>query len=234
MLDTLFKSGRLLLETSAPLDSPAAAEPSTWLVNLLVVLFAVLAIATLKRFLQVLPYMADSYLRVRGSAALEGSIRVSQDRNLVALVLTIPAVLVVYRYRLYDPVILQDQDPNLRLAGVTLALLSYVLLRQIVYLWVRPRQRKDIFRQAHRGAYTYFIFLMLLVLISVGILELAGVENAILRYVLYAETGLVYILFLYRCSQILSLSCNRLRTFLYLCALEILPAALLVVSAVVL
>lgn len=234
MLDSLFKSGRLLLETSVPPETPAAAEPSAWLVNLLVVAFAVLAIAFLKRFLQVLPYMADSYLRVRGSAALEGSIRVSQDRNLVALVFTIPAVLLVYRYRLYDPSIIRDLDPNLRLAGVALALLAYVLVRQMIYLWVRPRQRVDIFRQAHRVAYTYFIFLMLLVLITVGILEIAGLESAIVRYVLYAEIGLVFILLLHRTSQILSLSCNHLRTFLYLCALEILPAVLLVVSAVVL
>jgi hypothetical protein len=234
MLDSLFKSGRLLLETSVPPETPAAAEPSAWLVNLLVVAFAVLAIAFLKRFLQVLPYMADSYLRVRGSAALEGSIRVSQDRNLVALVFTIPAVLLVYRYRLYDPSLIRDLDPNLRLAGVALALLAYVLVRHMIYLWVRPRQRVDIFRQAHRVAYTYFIFLMLLVLITVGILEIAGLESAIVRYVLYAEIGLVFILLLHRTSQILSLSCNHLRTFLYLCALEILPAVLLVVSAVVL
>lgn len=234
MLDSLFQSGRLLLETSVPPDASAAAEPSAWLVDLLVVLFAVLFIAVLKRFLQVLPYMADSYLRVRGSAALEGSIRVSQDRNLVALVFTIPAILVVYRYRLYDPSVLRDLDPNLRLAGVALALLAYVIIRHMVYLWVRPHRRVDIFRQAHRVAYTYFIFLMLLVLITVGVLAIAGVENAIVRYVLYAETGLVFILLLHRSSQILSLSCNRLRTFLYLCALEILPAALLAVSAVVL
>jgi hypothetical protein len=83
-------------------------------------------------------------------------------------------------------------------------------------------------------AYTYFIFLMLLVLITVGVLSLAGIESTIVRYVIFAESGLVFILLLHRSSQILSLSCNRLRTFLYLCALEILPAALLVVSAVVL
>ena len=234
MLDSLFKSGQLLLESSVPPEAPVAAAPSVWLLKLLVVLFAVLAISTLKRFLQVIPYMADSFLRVRGSAALEGSIRVSQDRNLVALVLTIPAVLVAFYYRLYDPSILRDIDPNLRLAGVTLALLSYALIRHLVYLWVRPHRRAEVFRQAHRVAYTYFIFLMLLVLITIGILALTGVENATVRYILYAEICLVFIFLLHRSSQILSLSCNRLRTFLYLCALEILPAALLVVSAVVL
>ena len=234
MLDSLFKSGRLLLETSIPADAPLPEEPASWLVNVLVVAFAVLAIALLKRFLQVVPYMSDSFLRVRGSAALEGSIRVSQDRNLAALVLSIPAILVTYRYRLFNPSVLQELDPNFQLAGVALVLLSYVLIRHMIFLWVRPNHHGDVFRQAHRVAYTYFVFLMLLVLITVGILALAGVDDTLSRYILYGETGLVFLLFLYRSSQILSLSCNRLRTFLYLCALEILPAALLVVSAVVL
>ena len=234
MLDSLFKSGQLLLESSVPPETPAAADPSAWLVNLLVVLFAVLGISALKRFLQVTPYMADSLLRVRGSAALEGSIRVSQDRNLVALVLTIPAVLEVYRFRLYDPSILRDLDPNLRMAGVTLALVAYVLVRHFIYLWVRPHRRAEVFRQAHRVAYTYFIFLMLLVLVTIGVLTLARVDDAVIRYIVYGEICLVFLFLLHRSAQILSLSCNRLRTFLYLCALEILLAALLVVSAVVL
>ncbi len=234
MLDSLFKSGRLLLDTSIPADAPLPEEPSSWLVSVLVVAFAVLAIALLKRFLQVVPYMADSFLRVRGSVALEGSIRVSQDRNLVALELTIPAILVTYRYRLFNPTVLQELDPNFQLAAVALVLLSYVIIRHMIFLWVRPNHHGDIFRHAHRVAYTYFIFLMLLVLVTVGILALAGVEDNLVRYVLYGEIGLVFLLFLHRGSQILSLSCSRLRTFLYLCALEILPAALLVVSAVVL
>lgn len=234
MLDSLFKSGKLLLETTAPEVVAPEVQPSPWLLNLMLVVFVVLAIATLKRFLQVLPYMADSYLRVRGSAALEGSIRVSQDRNLVALVLTIPAVMLVYRYKLYSPEFFQELDPNFQVAGVFLALLAFCLLRHFLYLWLRPRRRFDTFRQAHRVGYTYFIFLMLVLLVTVGILALIGLDDSIVRLVLYGETAFVYLLFLFRCAQILSLSCNHLRTFLYLCALEILPAALLVVSAVVL
>jgi hypothetical protein len=234
MLDSLFKSGELLLETTAPEAVAPEVPPSPWLLNLMLVVFVVLAMATLKRFLQVLPYMTDSYTRVRGSAALEGSIRVSQDRNLVALVLTIPAVMLVYRYKLYFPSLLQELDPNLQLAGIFLALLAYCLLRHFVYLWLRPRRRYETFRQAHRVGYTYFILLMLVLLVTVGLLSLIGLEDGVVRLVLYGETAFVYLLFLFRCAQILSLSCNQLRTFLYLCALEILPAALLVVSAVVL
>lgn len=202
--------------------------------DILVVVSVLLGILVMNRFFGLFPYMADSFLRVRGSAALEGSIRVSQDRNLVALSLVIPAILVVYNFRMYDPLLLRNLDPNLRLAGVAMALAAYMLIRHLLYLWVRPHKRADVFRQAHRVAYTYFIFLMLLVLVTVGVLTLVGLEKDLIRLVLYVETGFVFVLFLLRDAQILSLSCNRLRTFLYLCALEILPASLLVVSAVVL
>lgn len=234
MPENFFKEGKLLLDTVAPEGVVASAETSPWLMHILVVVFVILAIVTLKPFLQLFPYLADCLFRLRGSAALENSIRVSHNRNLIAAVLTIPAVLLCYRYRLYNPSFLSGLDPNLRLAGVALALLAYIVLRLLLFLWMRPRRRGDVFRQAHRLVYTYFIFLMLLILPTLGVLWLVGVEDVTMRMVLYGETALVFALFLYRFAQILSLSCNRLRTFLYLCALEILPAALLVISAVVL
>ena len=234
MLQSVFKSGKLLLESTAPEEAAASAEAYPWLMHGLVVVFVILAIVTLRRFLQLVPYLADSIFRMRGSVALERSVRVSHDRNLIAAVLTIPAVLVCYRYRLYDPSFLSGLDPNLRMAGMVGVFAAYLLLRSLIYLWVRPRRRSDSFRMARRLVYTYFIFLMLLVLLTLGVLWLVGVEDATMRLVLLAETGLVFVLVLYRCAQILWLSCNHLRTFLYLCALEILPAALLVISAVVL
>jgi len=48
------------------------------------------------------------------------------------------------------------------------------------------------------------------------------------------EAGVLYLIYLLRRAQILSMSCNSLTTFLYLCGLELLPAALMVVPAVVL
>ena len=219
---------------SVPPDFPVTVQPDTWLSDALVVLSVVLAMALLKRFLQLLPYLADSFLRMRGSAVLESSVRVSQDRDLVAMALVVPAIVVTYHYNLYNPRFLQGLDPTLRLCAVAAALVAYGFLRWLIYVWVRPGNHLDIFRQAHKGVRTYFIFFMLLVLTSLGVLALAGVESAIIRYVIYAQAALVFLLTLQRCAQLLSLSCNRLRTFLYLCALEILPAALLVVSAVVL
>ena len=61
--------------------------------------------------------------------------------------------------------------------------------------------------------------------------SLAEVEDAVVRWVLYGASAFVYLLFLHRFLQILSLSCNPLRTFLYLCGLEFFPAGLLAASA---
>ena len=72
---------------------------------------------------------------------------------------------------------------------------------------------------------------MVLMLATVGLLTLFHCPDMVFRVVIYVEIGLVYLLFIFRKTQILSLFCNPLRTFLYLCGLEFFPAALLVVSA---
>jgi hypothetical protein len=74
----------------------------------------------------------------------------------------------------------------------------------------------------------------MLALATVGILYLAGVDDLIINRFLLIESGVIYLIYLLRRGQILSLSCNPLTTFLYLCGLELLPTALLVVSAVIL
>jgi len=67
----------------------------------------------------------------------------------------------------------------------------------------------------------------------VGILYLVGADDLTVKTFLLIETGVTYLLYLLRRGQILSGSCNPLTTFLYLCGLELLPAALLVVPAVI-
>ena len=202
--------------------------------DILVVISVLLCILVLGRFLGLFPYLADSLSRLRGCVALEGSVRVRQDRNLVALSLVIPAILLVWRYRLYNPDLISGLEPDFRLCAVAAALAAFVLLRGLMYLILRPRRGQEHFRHEHRVAYTYFIFLMIFVLLIVGILSLTTLDEGMVRWVLYGASAFIYLLFLHRCLQILSLSCNPLRTFLYLCGLEILPLSLLIVSGIVL
>ena len=87
---------------------------------------------------------------------------------------------------------------------------------------------------AYRVGHTYFILLMLLALTTVGVLYLVGVDEVMVKRFLLVEAGVAYLLYLLRKGQILSASCKPLTTFLYLCALELLPACLLAGSAMIL
>ena len=231
MWQDLFQGGRLMLsDTPAGAGAPVA-EGFPLLAEILLLVFIVLAILLLSRFLHLFPLLADSIFRVRGGRELEDSVRNSHDRNLVAIILLIPALLLVFRYRLYDPSFLHGLDGSLRLLALAVVMLVYLLLHRLLYLWMRPRRQSDLYQRSNRAVYNYFILFMLVALLTVGVLAFFPVKEFTVRVFLYGEGVLVFLLFLWRRAQILSLFCNPLRTFLYLCGLEILPAVLLVVSA---
>ena len=234
MWQDLFQSGSLLLP-----DSPSSAvlpvEGGFPLpAKILTLVFVLLLMLQLKRFFELVPSLWDSVFRARGSFQLENSYRLSHDRTVLAITFILPAILLVFRYRLYEPAFLQGLDSNLYLLSVGGVALAYILLRLVMFLWLRPRRNRDHYNLSGRIFFTFFILLMLLVLVTVGACTLAQVNDFTIRYLIYAECAFVYGVFLLRRAQILSLFCNPFRTFLYLCGLEFFPTALLIVSAVVL
>ena len=234
MLDDPFKSGQLLLPDTPPETVEAVGEGLSLAASILVAVSVLLVLLALRSFLNVLPYLADNVFRARGSAALENSVRVSRDRNLVAAVFLIPAILLIYRYRLFDIAYFDTLTPDLRLAAVAGVFIVYLLLRFILYRWMRPRRRYDDYQMAYRAGYTFFILLMMLALTTVGVCYVLRLPDQTIKTFLLVEAGVVYLLYLFRRGQILSTSCNSLTTFSYLCGLELLPTALLVVPAVIL
>jgi hypothetical protein len=203
-------------------------------VSILVLVFVVLMIVLLPTFMQLVPYVADSFLRARGSSALENSVRVSRDRNTVALVMLLPAQLLIFRYRLYNPDFLAWKDGDVRIWLIAAAFGVYLLARILVYVLLKPRRRYEAYQTAHHASYTFFILMVLLMLVTAGAMSVFKAPDLAIRNVLYIECVLVYFVFLVRRSQILALSCNHFRTFLYLCALELIPTAALIVSALML
>ena len=234
MLDDPFKSGQLLLPDTPPETIVAAGEGLSLAASILVAVSVLLFLLALRSFLNVLPYLSDNILRARGSAALENSVRVSRDRNLVAAVFLIPAILLTFRYRLFDIGWFDTLSPDMRLAAVAGVLVAYLLIRFLLYRWLRPRRRYDDYQMAYRAGYTFFILLMILALLTVGVCYVLHLSDLTVKTILLAETGVMYLLYLFRRGQILSMSCNSLTTFSYLCGLEFLPTALLVVPAVIL
>ena len=234
MQSELFKSGQLLMPDTPTEVLETAGSGFSWVASLLVAVSVLLFLLTLRSFLNVLPYLADSIFRARGSAALEGSVRVSRDRNVIAAVFLLPAFLLIYRYKLFDLDWFDTLGPDYRLLAVAGMFLGFLLLRFIMYRWLRPRRHFDDYQMAYRAGNTFFIFLMMLALVTVGILCLLDAPDLTVKTFLLVETGVMYLVYLLRRAQILSVFCNPLTTFLYLCALELLPAALLVVPTVIL
>ena len=234
MVDDPFKSGQLVLPDTPPEMVGAAGEGLSLAASILVAVSVLQFLVALRSFLNVLPYLADNILRARGSAALENSVRVSRDRNLVAAVFIIPAILLIYRYRLFDIAYFETLSPDMRLLAVAGVFIGYLLLRYLLYRWLRPRRRYDDYQMAYRAGFTFFILLMMLALATVGICYVLGLSDLTVKTFLLVETGVTYLIYLFRRGQILSISCNSLTTFSYLCGLELLPTALLVVPAVIL
>ena len=229
-MDGAFKAGKLLLPTE-PAAAAAGAGPTPVVASLLVIITVLLGLLCLRSFLNVFPYLLDNFTRARGSAALEGSVRVSRDRNIIALILIIPFILLVNRYRIYDPAFLSERPVDIRLLIITGIFLGYLLLRRFLWFILQPHRYSDNYPMARKAAYTFFILAGLVVLPTVGVLSLFGVNDLTVRTVILAETGFIYLVFLVRKSQILSMVCSPLQVFLYLCALEVLPTGLLVASA---
>lgn len=230
-MDGAFKAGKLLLGTepsgaAAPVVATPVLEPA------LVILSILLGLVFLNNFLNILPYLLDNFTRARGSAALEGSVRVSRDRNIVALVLILPFILLVNRYRIYDPDFLSGMGGDMRLLIVLGIFLCYLLLRYVLWRVLEPRRYSENYPMARKMAYTFFILAGLLVLPTVGILSIFGSNDLTIRMVILGEMAFLYLVYFLRKGQILSLICNPLQVFLYLCALELLPTGLLVASAI--
>ena len=235
MPEEFFKSGQLLLDQMPSAEPVAqAADFSAWLVPLSMGLFILLVLVFFPRFRELLPLLLDSLFRTRGSAELERSVRASHDRNMLAILLLIIAPLVLYQYRVYDPAFIRNMEGSWGLLAVAGVVLGYLLLRIFLYHVLKPRRGIENYRLARHTVYTYYCCMAILILATVVILVLFRIPAHVVRIVLWIEMAASYLLILARRTQILALSCNPLRTFLYLCGLELLPTAALVISAFVL
>ena len=195
--------------------------------------FVVLAVLFLNNFLSILPYLSDAVFRARGSSTLESSVKAARDRNTVAAIFLIPMLLIMYRYRLYDPDIISGLGDTERLLGVAVALLGYLLLRYMMYL-LCGGPRKEGLAVTRRLGFTFFVLGCILLFLTVGLMLLLGVSDLTIRVVALAELGFVYFVYFLRRARILSGYYSLLQVFLYLCALEILPGSALIVTAVLL
>ena len=229
-MEEVFRNGTL--EMSASPVSGLAGE-TAWgdlLTNrILAVAAIVLLVLSLLDFFRLIPHLAYSFDRSRGAAELEHSVGIARTRNGFALILALPFCLLADRYALLRPAF-WSRIPALWSAPAALGvLLLFLLVRSLCYAAFRPRRlgSEESATLKHQP-YNHFILLTLLMLASAAAMTLFRAPDPLIRSVLRWETAVIFFFAIFRSGQFLDSQGLGFTTILYLCGLEILPAALLV------
>ena len=230
----IFIQGKLEM-SAVPVQE--AAQTMLWndfLLNRVLVVAAVLiGIAGLRDLLKLLPELLYCFSRPRASVSLEYNTSVVRMRNTAALISILPFCLLADRFGLFRPELWSAVPEEWSAPATVGVFLAYLLLRTVCSALIRPPRLSGTAADAvRRSPWNYFILLTLLMLLTVGLLYIFRPSDTVVRITLYAETALFFLLSLLRSGQILASGFSGLTTILYLCGLELLPAAALAACAV--
>jgi hypothetical protein len=204
------------------------------LFKLLVLFSFLIVLLLLRRLVNIMPSLMACMIRGKESLNLEASVKLSLDRDALALAMIIPFCLVAFRYRLYSLGFIEEMADDSVLGVYFAVFASYLLLRFMMTWLFRPQKLpKKTYVAADKASRSFFIVYTLLLLAMGGIFGLADVQDAVSRDAMLWVSAFMYLLFLLRKTQIFSTSCSVFAGFLYLCALEMIPTGILVVSAII-
>ena len=203
--------------------------------DILTLLSLLVIICLLRRTIEIFPSLLASLIRWKESINLFNSVKLSRDRNMIALSMIVPFCLVVTASGIYSPSYMSTMDEDTRF-GITFGVfIIYIVLRTLLERICLPKRRNaQMYRCACISAYTFFILLTILLLSLWGILSVLNANPSSSKDAMLWLSGGIYLIFLLRKTQISASSCSIFTAFLYLCALEILPTGALVASAVIL
>ncbi|MBO4465890.1 MAG: hypothetical protein J5748_04355 [Bacteroidales bacterium] len=219
-----FPNGKLWM-SDEPLE--ALAREASWAqdpVHSVIALLAIVLLIIFMRdyFILWTPVMRCIF-RAKANIEMEHSIQLARTRNRAALMMMLPMWLIAERFSIIS------ERMWLSLA----IMLGYLVLKRLVAEILLPSRLQAETRLAVRRAlYTYSIVLAFTMMLTVGVWLLVGWDEGAMKWVFGIEAGVVLLLSMVREGEILSATYHPLVSFLYLCALEILPAAGLVAAAV--
>lgn len=193
-----------------------------------------IALLLLKTMVGVFPSLIACLTRWKESVNLDASVQLSRNRDITSLALVIPFCLTVTRFRLYDPHFMVGLNDNGRLAVTIGILIGWMLLRTFLEHLLRPRKgNPKAYGTARKAAYTYLCILTLLLMLTGGIMAFVDAAPETIKTAMLWISATIYAVLLLRKTQILISSYSFFASFLYLCALEIIPTGALVASAII-
>ena len=226
----LFGTGTLDMQVEQTGQAAAVLGWADVTVNRIAVLvLLVLLVLSLKDILLVFPRLLHCVPRWKGVTDLEHSVGTARVRNSVALFAAFVFCVVADRLALLNPSFKAALGPQWGIAVNAGLLLGMLILRRLIILLTPMRSRTSEFAASVRNCFfDYFILLVALMLISALLCAAFKLPDAFGRTLILVEIIVFYALHLIRCTQILGSRYNIFTTFLYLCALEILPVGILV------
>jgi len=233
--DSAFVAGRLGLPSAASMCSEVVRE-SHWDDSVLLIIIAgILLVAGLVlagKILEISSSVIGCFIRWKECVNLEDSARLCWDRNIVAVYAFPLFCLIASGYKLWNPDFMAGFRPGVHFLITTAVALTYLGLRVAIAYSMFPRSvSRSSYKVAMHEFYTFMIAAAFVLPITAALLSIPGVADATIRTVLLWEAGIIYFVHFIRKAQILGSSMSVFATFLYLCALELIPTAALVVSA---
>lgn len=222
--------------SSRPYSLPPAAfcwseVPSNRILTCLAVLIFLFNIRNLFSLFSPMIYSLRS---ARGQVDLEYNVSVSRLRNHIALVFFLPFCLLADRFELFPADFRAELNPNLHCLVSAGAIALYLLFRSLCQALLRAfSPGRDESTALKRSLYSYIISICPIMLLSGALLPAFGVGDAAVRIVLLCILGATLIVSYVRSFQILHAKSSSLLSFLYLCGLEFIPAAVLITAALV-
>jgi hypothetical protein len=233
-MDEVFRSGTLNMSAS-PYEGLAADPLWTDILTnrILAVAAVVLMMVHLLDLLRLLPHLLYSYSRVRGAESLEHSLGTARLRNLVALSFSLPFCLILDRFAVLQPAFREAVPPAWGAPATVGFVAAYVLVRGLLHAVFHPRRMSgEVVKTLRHNHYNYLLLLVLLMLLVTAVAMAAHLDDTLVRSILRVLIAAVWGFATLRSGQILIAHGAGFSTFLYLCGLEILPAALLVAVVV--
>jgi hypothetical protein len=204
------------------------------LFNILVLISFLFCILPLRRFVGIFPSLIACIVRWKESVNLDASVKLSRDRDIMAIAMVMPFCLTAAKFALYSPLWLGKFGADGKL-GITIGvIIAYILLRKGLEHILRPKKmNQKTYRTACKSSHTFFIILTLMLMVMGGVMSFVNVASMDIKNAMLWLSGATYTVFLLRKTQIFASSCSFFSGFLYLCALEILPTGALVASALI-
>ncbi len=205
------------------------------LFNILALISVIVTITLLRRLVNIFPTLLSCLVRWKENVNLEGSVKNIYDRNIIALGMTLPFCLAADRFRLYDLDFMETFGDDARLAITTGIFFTYFMIRRLASSMIRPARdgKKKTYEIANKASYTFFIILTIVLVLTGGLMSFINIDDTLTRSAMRWISAFTYALYILRKTQIFASSFSIFTSFLYLCALEIIPTGLLIAPALI-